>query len=162
MQKSVYTYAHPHPAVTADVVLFSGTANRASASVLLIQRGKPPYAGCWAFPGGFMNIDETTEEAAKRELEEETGLRADEANSGIRLRRVGVYDAVARDPRERVLTVAYTCMVPDAASVSGCDDAADARWWPLAALPRLAFDHAAILRDACALLDLPAPVFAEI
>lgn len=158
MQKTVYTYSHPHPSVTADVVLFSGTANCASASVLLIQRGKPPYAGCWAFPGGFMNIDETTEEAAKRELEEETGLRL----ADVGLQRVGVYDAVSRDPRERVITVAYAYAVPEAESVSGGDDAADARWWPLAALPRLAFDHAAILRDACALLDLPAPVFAEI
>ena len=161
MQKAVYTYAHPHPAVTADVVLFSGAAHSASVSVLLIKRGKPPYAGCWAFPGGFMNIDETTEAAAKRELEEETGVQADDAHSGIQLRRVGVYDAVARDPRERVLTVAYTCILQDGLPVSGLDDAAEARWWPLASLPPLAFDHALIMRDACSLLGLPEPVFAD-
>lgn len=159
MKTGGYTYAYPHPAVTADVVLVTGAETPATAQVLLVRRGKDPYAGCWAFPGGFMNIDETTESAARRELAEETGLPI--APAEVALRRVGIYDAVARDPRERVLTVAYAALVRKAERVAGADDAADACWWPLAALPRLAFDHAAILRDACALLGLSAPVFTE-
>ena len=156
MNEQGYTYRYPHPAVTADTVLFGRpVGGREVAKVLLIERRRYPYAGHWAFPGGFMNIDETTEAAARRELAEETGLHLDAAN--LKLHRVGVYDAVARDPRERVLTVAYAAEVPQCEDVEGRDDAADARWWPLDALPPLAFDHAEILRDACRLLGYPEP-----
>ena len=99
----MYTYKYPHPAVTADCLVFAHTEN--GLYLLLIQRKHDPCKNMWAFPGGFMNIDETTEDAARRELEEETGLKV----KG--LHRVNVFDAVGRDPRERVITVAYYTIV---------------------------------------------------
>ena len=95
----MYTYNYPHPAVTADCLVFAHTDE--GMKLLLIQRKNEPYKGKWAFPGGFMDIDETTIDAARRELKEETGLVVGE------LHRVGIFDAVDRDPRERIITVAY-------------------------------------------------------
>ena len=134
-----YTYKYPRPAVTADCVVITKDAE---PKVLLIQRGFDPYKGCWAFPGGFMNIDETTEQCAIRELEEETGLKVDTINQ------IGAYSKVDRDPRGRTITVAYLAIVDGPIEVAGQDDAAKAEWWPLSALPELAFDHKEILRDA--------------
>ena len=134
-----YTYKYPRPAVTADCVVITKEAN---AKVLLIQRGEEPYKGCWAFPGGFMNMDETTEQCAIRELEEETGLKV----NGIH--QVGAYSKVDRDPRGRTVTVAYLTVIDKPMPVVGLDDAAKAEWWPLSALPQLAFDHDEIMRDA--------------
>lgn len=136
-----YTYDYPRPALTADCVLFCRDENNA-LSVLLIERGGEPYKGCWAFPGGFLEMDETIEECAARELQEETGLALQSP-----LSQLGCYSRVDRDPRGRVITVAFYAVVEKAA-VTGSDDARDARWFPLAALPPLAFDHAQILRDA--------------
>jgi len=133
-----YTYKYPRPAVTADCVVIA----QATREVLLIQRGIEPFKGCWAFPGGFMNMDETTEQCAVRELEEETGLRLSS------LRQVGTYSKVDRDPRGRTITVAYLALIDAPASVTGQDDAAQAQWFPLSALPPLAFDHAEIMQDA--------------
>lgn len=138
----MYTYKHPHPAITADCVTFSSTAD-GSLWVLLIQRKNEPYKDCWAFPGGFMNISETAEAAAKRELTEETGLQVKQ------VQQVGAYSAVDRDPRERVVTIAYMAFVEGLPPVTGNDDARIARWFPLNNLPPLAFDHAQILSDAC-------------
>lgn len=90
-----------------------------------------------------MNMDETTAEAARRELREETGL-----DVGA-IRQLGAYDRVDRDPRGRVITVAYIAIVDDAGDVCGGDDAHDARWFRLDSLPTLAFDHDKILADAC-------------
>lgn len=134
-----YTYQYPRAAVTADCIVIT---KEAEPKVLLIQRGKEPYRGCWAFPGGFLNMDETTEECALRELEEETGLRVHE------LRQMGTYSKVDRDPRGRTITVAYLAITEKAVEVKGQDDAARAEWWPLSALPPLAFDHDEIMRDA--------------
>ena len=134
-----YTYNYPRPAVTADCVVIT---KEKEPKVLLIQRGFDPYKGCWAFPGGFMDIDETTEECARRELKEETGLEVGE------VKQVGAYSTVDRDPRGRTITVAYVTHVPQTLPVAGLDDAAQAKWWPVNALPPLAFDHAQILRDA--------------
>lgn len=132
-----YTYKYPRPAVTADCVVIA----QATREVLLIQRGIEPFKGCWAFPGGFMNMDETTEQCAVRELEEETGLRVSS------LRQIGTYSKVDRDPRGRTITVAYLALIDAPVSVKGQDDAAQAQWFPLSALPPLAFDHAEIMQD---------------
>ena len=134
-----YTYKYPRPAVTADCVVIT---KEAEPKVLLIQRGADPYKGCWAFPGGFMNMDETTEQCAIRELEEETGLKVST------VRQIGAYSKVDRDPRGRTITVAYLAIIDKPAQVTGLDDAAKAEWFHLSALPELAFDHADIMADA--------------
>ena len=134
-----YTYKYPRPAVTADCVVI---ANETVPRVLLVQRGIEPYKDRWAFPGGFMNMDETTEECAIRELMEETGLKVEE------LHQIGAYSKVDRDPRGRTITVAYLAMIDKPVAVTGQDDAAKAEWWPINALPPLAFDHEDIMRDA--------------
>ena len=138
-----YTYNYPRPAVTADCVVIT---KETKPKVLLIQRGDEPFKGCWAFPGGFMNMDETTEQCAIRELEEETGLKVNE------IHQIGVYSKVDRDPRGRTITVAYDALVDISVPVVGLDDAAKAEWWPLSALPQLAFDHNEIMKDAMAIL----------
>ena len=134
-----YTYKYPRPAVTADCVVITKENEQ---KVLLIQRGFEPYKGCWAFPGGFMNMDESTEQCAVRELEEETGLIVSE------LQQIGAYSRVDRDPRGRTITVAYLAIIDETISVHGQDDAARAEWFPLSDLPELAFDHAYIMKDA--------------
>ena len=134
-----YTYKYPRPAVTADCVVIT---KEAEPKVLLIQRGADPYKGCWAFPGGFINMDETTEQCAIRELEEETGLKV------TTIQQIGAYSKVDRDPRGRTITVAYLAIIDKPAQVTGQDDAAKAEWFPLSALPKLAFDHADIMADA--------------
>ena len=138
-----YTYKYPRPAVTADCVVIT---KEVEPKVLLIQRGIDPYKGCWAFPGGFMNMDETTEQCAIRELEEETGLKISN------LHQIGAYSKVDRDPRGRTITVAYLAIVDSPLDVKGQDDAANAAWFPINALPTLAFDHADIMADAIKLL----------
>ena len=135
----MYTYNYPHPAVTADCLVFARTDE--GMKLLLIQRKNEPCKGKWAFPGGFMDIDETTIDAARRELKEETGLVVGE------LHRVGIFDAVDRDPRDRIITVAYYTILDKPAGVSGLDDAAQAKWFSLTELPDLAFDHKEILQE---------------
>lgn len=137
-----YKYKYPRPAVTADCVIIT---KEAKPKVLLIERGDDPYKGCWAFPGGFMNMDETTEECAIRELEEETGMKIQE------LQQIGAYSKVDRDPRGRTITVAYLAVIDSPCEVIGQDDAAKAQWFPLDALPKLAFDHDEIMNDATTL-----------
>lgn len=134
-----YTYDYPRPAVTADCVVMT---KESVPQVLLIERGFAPYKGCWTFPGGFMNMDETTEQCAIRELEEETGLKVTD------LLQIGAYSKVDRDPRGRTITVAYLVLVDHPVAVSGQDDAVKAQWFPIDALPPLAFDHEDIMRDA--------------
>ena len=141
----LYAYRWPRASVTADAVLFAEKDSQ--KYVLLIQRGNEPYKGYWAFPGGFLNMDETVARCAERELEEETGI----VLTGMQL--VGIYSDVERDPRGRVVTAAYTAMttMPEATTA---DDAAAAQWWPLNALPKLAFDHEIILRDAKRVMNI--------
>ncbi|MBQ7310492.1 MAG: NUDIX hydrolase [Alistipes sp.] len=134
-----YTYQYPHPAVTADCVIFG--FDGVTIRVLLIQRGLEPYKGKWALPGGFMNMDETAEQCAARELEEETGLK------NTTVEQFYTFSEVGRDPRERVITVAHFALVR-LAEVRGGDDADVARWFGLDEIPSLAFDHDRILRMA--------------
>ena len=136
----MYTYKYPHPAVTTDCVIF-GYDVREGLSVLLVQRGIDPYKGRWACPGGFLKMDEDADTGARRELMEETGF---EAGS---ITQFGAFTEVHRDPRERVITIAYMALVRKG-SVQGGDDAADARWFPVSSVPPLAFDHDRILRIA--------------
>ena len=140
MDRQKYTYEYPHPAVTTDCVIF-GYDSKEGLSVLLIQRGGEPYKGCWAFPGGFMRIDEDAETGARRELKEETSLDA------AYIDQFGCFTDVDRDPRERVITIAFLALVRKT-EVKGGDDAADARWFPISSVPSLAFDHDRILRVA--------------
>ena len=134
-----YTYKYPRPAVTADCVVIT---REEELKVLLIQRGNEPFKGCWAFPGGFMDMDETTEQCAIRELKEETGLDV----TGVQ--QLGCYSKVDRDPRGRTLTVAYLAIIDEAKDVKGLDDATKAEWFPINNLPELAFDHNSIMIDA--------------
>ena len=137
----MYTYKYPRPAVTADCVVI-GQADNGSRKVLLIRRGNEPYKDCWALPGGFLNMDETLEECARRELKEETGLMP--IGEMVELKS---FSTVDRDPRGRTITVAYLIEMP-LTEVRGADDAAEARWFPLDELPPLAFDHDEILKVA--------------
>jgi 8-oxo-dGTP diphosphatase len=138
---SPHCYAYPHPAVTTDVVLF--TIRDAQLQLLLIRRGNPPFKDCWALPGGFLDIDEDLDRCAARELQEETGV------SDLYLEQLCTFGAVDRDPRERVISVAYFALAPaERLSIRAGDDAADAGWFALNHLPPLAFDHAAIIRIA--------------
>ena len=137
--KEMYSYRYPRPAVTADCVIFG--FDGVGIKVLLIQRGIEPFKGKWALPGGFMNMNETVEECAKRELKEETGL----TNASVE--QFHSFSDVNRDPRERVVTVAHYALVR-LADVKGGDDAASARWFSMNEIPSLAFDHDRILRMA--------------
>ena len=139
-----YTYKYPRPAVTADCIVIT---REAEPKVLLIQRGGEPFKGAWAFPGGFIDMDETTEQCAIRELEEETGLRVSD------IKQIGAYSKVDRDPRGRTITVAYLTIIDKPIAVTGQDDAANAEWWPVDALPPLAFDHGEIMADAMQLFN---------
>lgn len=134
-----YSYKYPHPSVTTDCVIFG--FDGVKLKVLLVERGMAPYKGRWAFPGGFLNMDESAEEGALRELKEETGLE------GAYIRQFHTFSAPQRDPRERVITIAYYALVR-MQEVKGGDDASDARWFALDEVPPLAFDHDQILRKA--------------
>jgi 8-oxo-dGTP diphosphatase len=131
---------HHYPAVTTDVIIFALRDN--ALQVLLVQRKHPPFEGCWAIPGGFVNKEESLEAAARRELEEETGVR------GLYLEQLFTFGDPKRDPRGRVITVAYLALVPAPLAVKAGSDAGDARWWPVNQLPALAFDHARIINYA--------------
>ncbi len=141
MEELKYCYKYPHPSVTTDCVIFGFDGSR--LSVLLIERGIEPYKGCWAFPGGFINMDEPANEGALRELREETGLET------AYIRQFHTFSAPDRDPRERVITIAYYALVR-LSEVKAGDDAAKAQWFPLDDVPALAFDHDLILRRAAA------------
>ena len=174
------------PALTVDAVLLKGRVPRegpaeggrapwakprpagCGGEVLLVRRARAPFAGEWALPGGFVDVGERTEDACRRELVEETGLRGDVVDL------LGVYSDPARDPRGHTVTVAYVLKVSGIVDVAAGpqrggaasgpvapapgDDAAEARWFPLDALPPLAFDHARIAEDARAWLARPGSV----
>ena len=129
------------PALTVDVVALAGTPAR---SVLLVQRAHEPFAGDWALPGGFVEAGERVVDAAERELAEETELG--EAARSLEL--LGVYDGPGRDPRGPTVSIVYVLALAAPVPVRGGDDAGDARWFELGALPPLAFDHALVIADA--------------
>lgn len=131
------------PALTVDAVLLKGD------EVLLVRRAREPHAGRWALPGGFVDVGESTEDAVRRELLEETGLKGDLVDL------LGVYSEPGRDPRGHTVTVAYVLKVAGIVQVAAGDDAADARWFALDKLPELAFDHGRILADAARWRDAP-------
>ncbi len=136
----MYTYKYPRPAVTTDAVIFALNGNE--KYVLLIKRGRPPFEGMWALPGGFLDIDEEPEDGVKRELEEETGL------TGIEMKQLKAYGAVNRDPRHRTISIVFYGITDKKHPVKGMDDAAEAAWFPLNDLPPMAFDHEKIVSDA--------------
>ncbi len=128
------------PSVTVDMVII--TLRGEELQVLLIKRDLAPYRGRWAIPGGFVHIAESLEAAARRELQEETGV------SDVYLEQLYTFGEPGRDPRGRVISVAYVALVPAPLAVTAGSDAREARWWPLANLPALAFDHDKILQYA--------------
>lgn len=139
MEGQQYSYRYPRPAVATDCVIFGYDGS--NIKVLLIQRGIEPFKGKWALPGGFMRMDETAEECARRELHEETGL------TNAKVEQFYTYSAPDRDPRERVISIAHYALVR-LSEVRGGDDAAKAQWFSSDEIPSLAFDHDRILRMA--------------
>lgn len=139
MEELKYCYKYPHPAVTTDSVIFGFDGTK--LKVLLIERGQEPHKARWAFPGGFVRMDESCEEGALRELQEETNM------SCSYMEQFRTYSNPNRDPRERVITVAYLALVKTQEVQAG-DDASKAQWFDINEVPQLAFDHDVILRDA--------------
>lgn len=141
MGEKQFVYAYPRPMVTVDAVVF--TLKDGRPHVLLIERKHDPFAGHWALPGGFVEMEESLEAAAARELAEETGL------TGLALEQFHTFGDPGRDPRGRSITAAYVGEVDwRACTPKAADDAADVRWFPLDALPPLAFDHRKIVEYA--------------
>lgn len=142
-----FTYAYPRPSVTVDVAVFAPD-ERDRLRVLLIRRGKDPFAGSWALPGGFVDADEDLAAAAARELVEETGL---DARLGPQL---GAYGTPGRDPRGHTVSVVFLAWLATGPEpLEGQDDATDAKWHDARRPPKLAFDHRVVLRDAVAELE---------
>jgi len=141
-----YTYEYPRPALTVDCIIFGWDGTR-ELKVLLIQRGNDPFKGQWAFPGGFVDMGEDLETAALRELEEETGMK------DVFIEQLFTFGAPNRDPRGRVVSVAYFALVNlKEHKIAAADDADDAQWFSVADLPKLAFDHEQIMTAATARL----------
>ncbi len=133
-----FTYKYPRPALTVDAVVFRESDQK---EVLLIQRLNEPFKDLWAFPGGFVDMEETVEDAVGRELFEETSL------SGISLKQFYTYSAIHRDPRHRTVSVVFVGKAEKNTEPKAGDDAKKARWFGLDDLPKMAFDHAEILND---------------
>ncbi|VAW71229.1 hypothetical protein MNBD_GAMMA10-333 [hydrothermal vent metagenome] len=137
----MYQYQYPHPALTTDIVIF--TIRDGQLKLLLIRRGIEPYKGKWALPGGFVSLDEDLETAARRELREETGI------CDVYLEQLYTFGDIARDPRERVITVSYYALIAsDLISLQASTDAQAVGWFSLDELPSLAFDHHTIVEMA--------------
>lgn len=137
----MFQYQYAHPAVTVDIVVFS--IRDEQLKLLLIRRALAPFRGQWALPGGFVQMEEDLEQAARRELQEETGV------TDIFLEQLFSYGNPDRDPRERVISITYFALIPsDRIVLQAATDAEEADWFVLDRLPQLAFDHATIVADA--------------
>lgn len=132
----MYTYHYPRPAVTVDAILISKRN-----SILLIERGREPFLGKWALPGGFVDMDEELDVACFREVEEETGLKVGT------MKQFRAFGRVNRDPRHRTISVLFYTFLDDEPVPEAGDDASKAQWFPIDQLPELAFDHAQILEE---------------
>ncbi len=137
----MYSYKYPRPALTTDCAVFCHVEN--TKYVLLIERAQEPFANTWALPGGFVDMNEDLEQAAYRELKEETGFE------NCKLEQFKTYGKVNRDPRGRTVSVVYkgTLKLNKLPKVTGMDDAKQAQWWAVDNLPKLAFDHDLILSE---------------
>ena len=136
----MYTYNYPRPCVTTDCLVFRKIYNR--WHILLVERGKDPFEGFWALPGGFVAMEESLDDGAARELQEETSL------AGIDLHQLYAFGDPKRDPRHRTITVAYWGIDETQQEARAGDDAAKARWFDMKDLPSLAFDHEKIIAKA--------------
>ena len=139
-----FSYKYPRPALTVDCAIFFGEGE--NLELLLIERAAEPFKGCWALPGGFVDMDETAEDAAARELQEETGM------SELLLEQIHTFSSVDRDPRDRVVSVAFWGMASER-KISPGSDARQAKWFKITELPDLAFDHEKIIEMALDRID---------
>ena len=138
-----FSYEYERPALTVDCVIFGLDLEEETLKVMLVERDLEPFAGMWAIPGGFVRRGETLEAAATRELQEETGI------ADVFLEQLYTFGDPERDPRGWVVSVAYYALVsPEKHTIHAATDARQARWFPVGSLPRLAFDHAEILKTA--------------
>ncbi|WP_066628523.1 NUDIX domain-containing protein [Labilibacter marinus] len=135
-----FSYEYPRPAVTVDVILIT---QEKTPRVLLIQRKHDPFEGDWAFPGGFLDMDEDIETAALRELEEETNI------SNISIKQFKTYGAPKRDPRGRTVSIVFYAFIKEEIQTKAGDDASKAEWFNLNEIPKLAFDHDLIMKEFC-------------
>lgn len=135
-----YSYKYARASLTVDAVVFRKI--KTVYQVLLIERGNEPFRGQWALPGGFMDMDETLEEAVERELVEETNL------SGIVLKQLHAFSSLDRDPRGRTVSVVFWGMLTDQQKPSAGDDASKTQWFDINELPPLAFDHQEVMELA--------------
>ena len=143
-----FAYPYPRMLVTVDTLVFLKSPGKV-IQILLVKRGNDPFVGAYALPGGFPEMDELLVDAAKRELSEETGL------TGVELQQLAAFDAIGRDPRDRNIAIAfYGFTTPNNCTLTAGDDAAEAGWFPLNALPPLAFDHQQIIDFAISKLNL--------
>jgi len=146
-KRKQYCYDYPRPALTSDCIILR--KNKTATEILLIQRAYAPYKGYWALPGGFVDPEETTQEAARRELYEETGI------DSVNLTQLHTFSELDRDPRGRTVSVVYYSIIENAEiSVKAGDDASNTEWFSLKTLPKLAFDHSKIIEFAIEMLDL--------
>ncbi len=135
MEKIKYCYDYPRAAITVDIIVVKDN------KILLIKRANNPFKDMWAFPGGFMDMDEELETAAKRELIEETGIEVDN------IKQFKTYSSVDRDPRHRTISTVFYHVTNKELIATAGDDAADAKWWDINELPALAFDHQLITEE---------------
>lgn len=137
-----YTYKYPRPALTTDALIFGYDENTQDLKLLLIQRLNEPFKNMWALPGGFVDMDETVETGAVRELQEETNLK------NVELEQLITASKVDRDPRGRTVSVVFWALINKNDDIKAQDDAKDVRWFSISDLPKLAFDHAEIINFA--------------
>ncbi len=140
MESKKYCYDYPRPALTTDIVVFNLFNN--TLRLLFIKRADDPFKGKWALPGGFVDMDETTKEAAIRELKEETSLE------NLELNQLHTFSKVDRDPRHRTVSVVYFALTKGELEIIAGDDAKETQWLPINKIPSLAFDHSSIVEHA--------------